>query len=53
VLTTSSREEDKVESYDFNVAGYIVKSEVGSEFIHLIGLLDHYWRVVEFPEYPE
>jgi len=49
VLTTSSSDEDKVASYNHNVAGYIVKSEVGEGFIRLISLLDHFWRVVEFP----
>lgn len=50
MLTTSSSEEDKVESYNLNVAGYIVKGEVGEEFGNLVGLLDHYWRVVGFLE---
>jgi CheY-like chemotaxis protein len=49
VLTTSSSDEDKLASYHHNVAGYIVKSEVGEGFVRLISLLDHYWRVVEFP----
>jgi CheY-like chemotaxis protein len=49
VLTTSSRDEDLVASYDHNVAGYILKSEVGEGFVNLISLLDHYWRVVELP----
>jgi CheY-like chemotaxis protein len=49
VLTTSKRDEDRVASYDFNVAGYILKSEVGTGFMKLISLLEHYWRIVEFP----
>jgi CheY-like chemotaxis protein len=49
VLTTSSSDEDKVASYHHNVAGYIVKSEVGEGFVRLVTLLDHYWRIVEFP----
>lgn len=49
VLTTSRSDEDRVASYNLNVAGYIVKSDVGAGFIRLIALLDHYWRVVEFP----
>jgi CheY-like chemotaxis protein len=50
VLTTSKRDEDRAASYNFNVAGYILKSEVGEQFVRLISLLDHYWRIVEFPE---
>jgi CheY-like chemotaxis protein len=49
VLTTSRSDEDRVASYSLNVAGYIVKSDVGSGFIRLVELLDHYWRVVELP----
>ena len=52
VLTTSRSEEDRVRAYAFNVAGYIVKSEVGEGFVRLLGLLDHYWRIVEFPPTP-
>ncbi len=49
VLTTSRRDEDRVASYNFNVAGYVVKSDVGAGFLRVVSLLDHYWRVVEFP----
>jgi CheY-like chemotaxis protein len=49
VLTTSRSDEDRVASYNLNVAGYIVKSDVGAGFVRLLGLLDHYWRIVEFP----
>ena len=50
VLTTSKSEEDRMAAYNLNIAGYIVKSEVGAGFIHLVELLDHYWRLVELPE---
>jgi CheY-like chemotaxis protein len=49
VLTTSASDEDKVASYSHNVAGYIVKKEVGEGFVRLVSLLDHYWTVVQFP----
>lgn len=49
VLTTSKRDEDKMAAYGANVAGYILKSDVGAGFVGLVSLLDHYWRVVEFP----
>jgi CheY-like chemotaxis protein len=49
VLTTSKRDEDRVASYQLNVAGYLHKSDVGAGFVRLIGLLDHYWKIVEFP----
>lgn len=50
VLTTSRRDEDKLASYELNVAGYIVKSHVGEDFLGLVELLGAYWRVVELPE---
>ena len=49
VLTTSKREEDKMSAYDFNVAGYVLKSKVGNDFMEMVSMLDKYWRVVEFP----
>lgn len=49
VLTTSDDDRDKVAAYDKHVAGYMVKNKAGSDFMELIGLLDHYWRVVELP----
>jgi CheY-like chemotaxis protein len=49
MLTTSSRDEDKVAAYDFNVAGYIVKERAGADFQRLINLVQGYWRIVELP----
>ena len=49
VLTTSKSDEDKVAAYGANVAGYIIKSDVGAGFVGLVSLLDHYWKIVEFP----
>jgi len=49
MLTTSKSDEDKMAAYGANVAGYILKSDVGAGFVGLVALLDHYWRIVEFP----
>ena len=49
VLTTSDREEDKVAAYEHHVAGYILKSRAGEDFLEVIKLLRVYWRLVEFP----
>lgn len=49
VLTTSDREEDKVAAYDNCVAGYILKSRAGEDFLEVIKLLKVYWRLIEFP----
>lgn len=50
VLTTSEADEDLCAAYQQNVAGYIVKSDVAKDFMEVIALLDHYWRVVELPQ---
>lgn len=49
VLTTSREEQDRVQAYRLNVAGYMVKTDAGTDFINAVEMLDHYWRVVEFP----
>jgi CheY-like chemotaxis protein len=50
VLTTSNDEQDKIDAYDLNVAGYMLKSDMGTSFTRAIGLIENYWKVVEFPE---
>jgi len=49
VLTTSKSDEDRVAAYGHNIAGYVQKSDVGAQFVNLLTLLDHYWRIVLFP----
>jgi CheY-like chemotaxis protein len=49
MLTTSNDEEDKIEAFNLNVAGYMLKSDVGNSFVKAVELVDNYWRVVEFP----
>lgn len=49
VLTTSQHDEDRIESYRLNVAGYIYKNNVGRDFVELVNLFGAYWRVVELP----
>ena len=50
VMTTSAAEEDRTQAYDKNVAGYILKQRAGQDFLELIGMLQLYWRVIQFPE---
>ncbi len=50
VLTTSNDDQDKFEAYNLNVAGYMLKSDMGNSFVRAVSLVDNYWRVVEFPE---
>ncbi len=48
-LTTSNDEQDKIDAYDLNVAGYMLKTDMGTSFTRAISLIDNYWKVVEFP----
>jgi CheY-like chemotaxis protein len=50
VLTTSNRDEDIMAAYNEQIAGYLLKSRAGKDFIDLIALLDSYWRIVVFPD---
>jgi CheY-like chemotaxis protein len=50
VMTTSTAEEDRFRAYDKNIAGYVLKSSAVHSFIEAVTMLDHYWRVIEFPE---
>jgi CheY-like chemotaxis protein len=49
MLTTSNDDEDKIEAFNLNVAGYMLKSDVGNSFIKAVELINNYWRLVEFP----
>jgi CheY-like chemotaxis protein len=49
ILTTSNREEDKFAAYQSHIAGYILKSKTGQDFINIIQLLNSYCATVEFP----
>jgi CheY-like chemotaxis protein len=49
VLTTSADEKDKVEAFNLNVAGYLVKPVTFGDFAELMAALNKYWTLVEFP----
>ena len=49
VLTTSKSDEDIMAAYREHVAGYLLKQRMDSDFMQVISLLDHYWRIIELP----
>jgi CheY-like chemotaxis protein len=49
VLTTSNDEQDKFDAYNLNVAGYMLKTDMGTSFMRAIELVENYWKVVELP----
>jgi CheY-like chemotaxis protein len=50
MITTSKADEDRARAYKHNVAGYIVKQDPANTFMQAVALLEHYWKIVEFPE---
>jgi CheY-like chemotaxis protein len=49
VLTTSKSDEDLVAAYRKHVAGYVFKQHMDRDFLEVISLIEHYWRLVELP----
>jgi CheY-like chemotaxis protein len=47
VLTTSNEEQDRIQAYNFNVAGYILKPVTFSIFVELMVTLNKYWTLCE------
>ncbi|MCY7273113.1 MAG: response regulator [Phormidesmis sp. CAN_BIN44] len=47
VLTTSNEDNDKVEAYQLNVAGYILKPVTFSKFLESMVALNKYWMLCE------
>jgi CheY-like chemotaxis protein len=49
VLTTSNDDRDKIEAYNLNVAGYLLKPVTFINFVELMAALNKYWTLVEMP----
>ncbi len=49
VLTTSREEQDKVDSFDLGVAGYMVKPVDYQQFVEAMRTIDLYWTLSELP----
>jgi CheY-like chemotaxis protein len=47
VLTTSNEEQDRIQAYNLNVAGYILKPVTFSIFVELMITLNKYWTLCE------
>lgn len=49
VLTTSNEDRDRIEAYNLNVAGYILKPVTFSNFAEVMATLNKYWALCELP----
>jgi CheY-like chemotaxis protein len=49
VLTTSNEDRDRIEAYQLNVAGYLLKPVTFQAFADVMITLNKYWTVMEMP----
>jgi CheY-like chemotaxis protein len=49
VLTTSDEDKDRLEAYNLNVAGYLLKPVTFSNFDKMMLTLTNYWALSEMP----
>lgn len=47
VMTTSNSDSDKIEAYNYNVAGYIVKPLSPEKFVTAVSTLNNFWQLCE------
>jgi CheY-like chemotaxis protein len=50
VMTTSNEDSDKIDAYNLNVAGYLLKPLSMDRFVSAVATLNNYWTLCEFPE---
>jgi CheY-like chemotaxis protein len=49
VLTTSNDDQDKIDAYNLNVAGYLLKPVTFSSFCERMTAINKFWTLVEMP----
>ena len=49
VLTTSKEDQDKFDSFDLGVAGYMIKPADYLKFVEVVRAVDYYWTISEIP----
>ena len=49
VLTTSNEDRDRIDAYQLNVAGYLLKPVTFIDFVDLVSTLTKYWTQMEMP----
>lgn len=50
VLTTSEEQQDKINSFDLGVAGYMTKPVIYRKFVEVMRAIDTYWTASEVPQ---
>ena len=49
ILTSSGEEQDKLDSFKWGVAGYIIKPVEYQQFVEIMRTIDSYWSLSELP----
>ena len=49
VLTTSNADQDKLEAYEHHVAGYLLKTDAGVDFLNVLQIVERFQISVQFP----
>ncbi len=50
VLTTSKEQQDRIETFKFGVAGYMIKPVDYSQFVEMMQAIKMYWTLSERPD---
>jgi CheY-like chemotaxis protein len=50
VMTTSNDDQDKIEAYNLNAAGYILKPLSFEKFVNAVAILNSYWQLCAQPD---
>lgn len=50
VLTTSKEEQDKIDTFNLGIGGYMVKPVDYHQFVEVVRAIDLYWTLSEIPE---
>ncbi len=50
VLTTSKQDQDKLDTFDLSVAGYMVKPVDYMQFVEAVRAINLYWTLSELPD---
>lgn len=50
VLTTSKEQQDRIESFKFGVAGYMIKPVDYSQFVEMMQAIKMYWTLSQQPD---
>ena len=50
ILTTSEADQDRVDSFNLGVAGYMIKPVDYRKFVDVVKTIDLYWTLSELPD---